>query len=85
MQNARLRRFFPVRSFFHTYSAYGRGGEDALGIYGILDSMPKVRNEPVHHSLTDWARPRSLYGKGGTVEIIGRYHAPACGCSEHEQ
>src|SRR5229473_7558325 len=26
---------------FHTYSAYGRGGEDVLGIYGILDSMPK--------------------------------------------
>src|SRR6202049_4202891 len=24
---------------FHTYSAYSRGGEEVLGIYGILDSM----------------------------------------------
>jgi predicted dithiol-disulfide oxidoreductase (DUF899 family) len=70
---------------FHTYSAYGRGGEDVLGIYAILDSMPKGRNEPVHHSLCDWARPRNMYGKGGTVETSGRYHAPACGCSVHEQ
>ena len=70
---------------FHTYSAYGRGGEDVLGIYGILDSMPKGRNESVHHSLTDWARPRNLYGKGGTVETNGRYHGPGCGCSAHDQ
>ncbi len=39
---------------FHTYSAYGRGGEEVLGIYGILDSMPKGRNETgPNHSLTD--------------------------------
>ena len=70
---------------FHTYSAYGRGGEDVLGIYGILDSMPKGRNESVHHSLTDWARPRNLYGKGGTVETNGRYHGAGCGCSALDQ
>ena len=62
---------------FHTYSAYGRGGEDVLGIYGILDSMPKGRNETgPYHSLGDWARPRNMYGKGGEVEGNGRYHEP---------
>jgi predicted dithiol-disulfide oxidoreductase (DUF899 family) len=69
---------------FHTYSAYGRGGEEVLGIYGILDAMPKGRNENgPHHSLSDWARPRNMYGKGGEVEPNGRYHAPACACSKH--
>jgi hypothetical protein len=49
---------------FHTYSAYGRGGEEVVGIYGILDSMPKGRNETgPNHSLTDWARPHNMYGK----------------------
>jgi len=63
---------------FHTYSAYSRGGENTLGIYGILDSMPKGRNETgPNHSLGDWARPRNMYGKGGEVEGNGRYHAPA--------
>jgi predicted dithiol-disulfide oxidoreductase (DUF899 family) len=62
---------------FHTYSTYGRGSEQFLGIYGILDVMPKGRNEngPTHR-LGDWARPRNMYGKGGTVEPNGRYHAP---------
>jgi predicted dithiol-disulfide oxidoreductase (DUF899 family) len=69
---------------FHTYSAYGRGGEEVLGIYGILDAMPKGRNETgPYRSLGDWARPRNMYGKGGTVEGNGRYHAPACGCPAH--
>lgn len=66
---------------FHTYSAYGRGGEQVLGIYGILDAMPKGRNETgPYHSLVDWARPRNMYGKGGSVEANGRYHSPTCGC-----
>lgn len=69
---------------FHTYSAYGRGGEEVLGIYGILDGTPKGRNETgPYHSLGDWARPRNMYGKGGEVEANGRYHAPSCGCSAH--
>jgi len=69
---------------FHTYSAYGRGGEEVMGIYGVLDAMPKGRNETgPNHSLTDWARPRNMYGKGGEVERNGRYHAPGCGCAMH--
>lgn len=71
---------------FHTYSSYGRGGEEVLGIYGILDAVPKGRNETgPYHSLTDWARPRNMYGKGGDVEVNGRYHAPNCGCPAHSK
>jgi predicted dithiol-disulfide oxidoreductase (DUF899 family) len=63
---------------FHTYSTYGRGSEQFLGIYGILDVMPKGRNENgPNHSLGDWAKPRTMYGQGGTVEPNGRYHAAA--------
>jgi predicted dithiol-disulfide oxidoreductase (DUF899 family) len=70
---------------FHTYSTYGRGGEQFLGIYGYLDVMPKGRNETgPYHSLTDWARPKNMYGKGGMVENNGRYHAPPCACSVHK-
>ena len=69
---------------FHTYSGYGRGGEEVLGIYGILDAMPKGRNETgPYHTLADWARPRTMYGKGGEVEGNGRYHAPSCSCAKH--
>jgi predicted dithiol-disulfide oxidoreductase (DUF899 family) len=71
---------------FHTYSAYGHGDEEVMGIYGVLEAMPKGRNETgPYHSLTDWARPRNMYGKGGIVEANGRYHAPTCGCSAHGQ
>jgi predicted dithiol-disulfide oxidoreductase (DUF899 family) len=70
---------------FHTYSTYGRGGEQFLGIYGYLDVMPKGRNETgPYRSLADWARPRTLYGKGGMVEPNGRYHATGCGCTLHK-
>jgi predicted dithiol-disulfide oxidoreductase (DUF899 family) len=41
---------------FHTYSTFGRGGEQFLGIYGFFDLLPKGREEngPAH-SLPDWA------------------------------
>ncbi|MGA8034328.1 MAG: DUF899 family protein [Candidatus Acidiferrales bacterium] len=41
---------------FHTYSTFGRGGEQFLGIYGFFDLLPKGREEngPTH-SLPDWA------------------------------
>jgi len=73
-----------IGEIFHTYSSYARGGEEILGIYGILDAMPKGRNETgPYHSLADWARPRTMYCKGGTVESNGRYHASSFGCPAH--
>jgi len=69
---------------FHTYSTYGRGGEQFLGAYRFLDVTPKGRNENgPHHSLGDWVRPHNMYGKGGMVEANGRFHAPGCGCAVH--
>ena len=67
-----------------TYATFGRGGEEFLGAYRILDVMPKGRNEngPTH-SLADWVRPRDIYGKGGTVEANGRYHQSECACAVH--
>lgn len=71
---------------YHTYSTFGRGPEPVLGIYGILDMMPKGRNETgPYHTLADWVRLHNAYGKGGTVEGTGRYHEPElehkCGCA----
>jgi predicted dithiol-disulfide oxidoreductase (DUF899 family) len=69
---------------FHTYSTYGRGGEQFLGIYGYFDVTPKGRAENgPFHSLPDWARPHNMYGRGGTVTGMGRYHPADCGCTAH--
>ncbi|WP_028924128.1 DUF899 domain-containing protein [Pseudonocardia acaciae] len=60
---------------FHTYSSFGRGGEELLTTYMFLDLTPKGRDENgPYHSLTDWVRPHDSYGKGGRVEGNGRYH-----------
>jgi predicted dithiol-disulfide oxidoreductase (DUF899 family) len=70
---------------FHTYSTFGRGGEEFLGIYRYLDVMPKGRDERgPYHSLADWVRPRNVYGRDGMVEANGRYHQPACVCQVHQ-
>ena len=70
---------------FHTFSSFARGGEMALATYHLLDITPKGRNETgPHHSLADWVRPHDMYGKGGMVEPIGRYHPPSCGCAVHD-
>src|SRR5437867_11529926 len=69
---------------FHTYSTFGRGGEEFLGAYRYLDVMPKGRDENgPYRTLADWVRPRNMYGKGGMVEANGRYHVPSCACATH--
>src|SRR5262249_42144230 len=69
---------------FHTYSTYGRGGEEFLGAYSYLDVTPKGRDENgPYRSLGDWVRPSNMYGRGGMVEANGRYHQPVCTCSLH--
>lgn len=71
---------------FHTYSTFGRGGEEFLGIYRYLDATPKGRDETGQTgTLADWVRPHDMYGQGGMVEMNGRYHASACGCSAHAE
>jgi predicted dithiol-disulfide oxidoreductase (DUF899 family) len=68
-----------------TYATFGRGGEEFLTAYRILDVMPKGRDENgPYHSLGDWVRPHDRYGRGGMVEPNGRYHAPDCTCTVHK-
>lgn len=69
---------------FHTYSTFGRGGEEFLGPYRYFDMTPNGRAENgPNHSLTDWARPHDMYGKAGMVEGNGRFHSGACRCGVH--
>ncbi|WP_439814158.1 DUF899 domain-containing protein [Zavarzinia sp. CC-PAN008] len=69
---------------FHTYSTFGRGGEQFLGAYAYLDVSPRGRAETgPTGTLADWVRPHDMYGQGGTVEPTGRYHPASCGCASH--
>jgi predicted dithiol-disulfide oxidoreductase (DUF899 family) len=46
---------------FHTYSTYGRGVEVMMGTYGMLDLMPKGRDErDVDHKM-EWVRHHDRY------------------------
>jgi len=47
---------------FHTFSAFGRGGEPLIGAYNFLDYMPKGRNETgPNFNLMDWVRRHDQY------------------------
>ena len=61
---------------FHTYSAYGRGAEEVLGTYMLLDLTPRGRNESPRGNLTDWVRHHDRYDGGGHVAASGRFVAP---------
>jgi predicted dithiol-disulfide oxidoreductase (DUF899 family) len=64
----------PRGEIFHTYSTFGRGGEELLGTYVVLDLMPKGRNETgPSHNLSDWVRHHDRYGASGHVSPVGRW------------
>jgi len=73
---------------YNTYGAYGRGAEEVLSTYMLLDLLPKGREENgPNHNLTDWVRHHDRYGSGGYVDTTGRYQPagptePCCGSSE---
>jgi predicted dithiol-disulfide oxidoreductase (DUF899 family) len=46
---------------FHTYSTFSRGTELAAGTYGVLDMMPKGRNEAPGTNLSNWVRHHDKY------------------------
>jgi predicted dithiol-disulfide oxidoreductase (DUF899 family) len=53
-------------AIYHTYSSFGRGGEDMLGIYRLLDIVPKGRNETgPRGNLSEWVRHHDSYGHPG--------------------
>jgi len=61
-------------AIYHTYSTFGRGAEERLGTYMLLDLTPNGRNENgPNHSLADWVRHHDRYGADGHVSAIGRW------------
>jgi predicted dithiol-disulfide oxidoreductase (DUF899 family) len=63
---------------FHTYSTFGRGAEEILGTYMLLDLTPKGRNEHgPNFNLTDWVRHHDRYDDNGVVDDTGRWRAGA--------
>jgi predicted dithiol-disulfide oxidoreductase (DUF899 family) len=65
---------------FHTYSSFGRGGEDMLGTYRLLDLVPKGRDETgPNRNLSDWVRHHDRYGDRGLVAATGRWVPEASG------
>ncbi len=71
---------------FHTFSAFGRGAEELLGTYVLLDLTAKGRNEQgPNFNLTDWVRHHDRYGAGGHVDATGRYReGQASGCCDSD-
>lgn len=64
----------PSGVIFHTYSQYGRGGEEALGAYMLLDITPNGRNENgPNYNLVDWVKRHDQYAA-----------EPADACCGHE-
>jgi predicted dithiol-disulfide oxidoreductase (DUF899 family) len=47
---------------FHTYSTYGRGVEQLVGTYMILDLVPKGRDEDHLGFTMEWVRHHDRYG-----------------------
>lgn len=46
---------------FHTYSAYARGLDHLLGVYGILDLTPRGRDEDAFRWPMEWVRHHDRY------------------------
>ena len=54
---------------FHTYSVYGRGLEDLMSVYMILDRVPKGRDEAgLPHGMA-WVRHHDRYPESNIVEV----------------
>jgi predicted dithiol-disulfide oxidoreductase (DUF899 family) len=60
---------------FHTYSSYGRGGEDLIGTYMILDRAPLGRNESGEHG--DWMRRHDEYEDAAPAKACHAEAVPA--------
>lgn len=54
---------------FHTYSSYGRGVEQLMGTYRILDVVPKGRDEDGLEYTMQWVRHHDRYEAPATAEV----------------
>lgn len=66
---------------YHTYSTYGRGLEELLGVYGLLDMAPQGRNETGLPWPMAWVRHHDAYedvpANGATNAVAPK---STCGC-----
>ena len=54
---------------FHTYSVYGRGLEDFMSVYAILDRVPKGRDEAgLSHGMA-WVRHHDRYPESNVIGV----------------
>ena len=58
---------------FHTYSAYARGTEVALGTYNYLDLVPKGRDEDGLAFTMSWVRHHDRYDDGYLADASRPY------------
>lgn len=75
---------------FHTYSTYGRGLEEIMSTYRMLDLVPKGRDEDDLEFSMAWVRYHDCYGTNKFADADKPYWpevavaplSPACGCSK---
>jgi len=60
---------------FHTYSSYGRGGEELIGTYMVLDRAPLGRNES--GNMGDWIRRHDEYEDAAPAKACHGEAVPA--------
>lgn len=61
----------PSGQVFHTYSMYGRGLEDLMSVYAILDRVPKGRDEAELPRGMAWVRHHDRYPESNLVGVKG--------------
>jgi predicted dithiol-disulfide oxidoreductase (DUF899 family) len=59
----------PKREIFRTYSSFGRGLEDFMTIYALLDRLPKGRDEAGLPRPMAWVRHHDRYESAKLVEL----------------
>jgi len=70
-------------AIFHTYSAYGRGGDILLGTYNYLDLTPKGRAEEGLTFSMAWVRHHDRYDNNYTVNPAAQYSPPKGSLCSH--
>ena len=73
---------------FHTYSAYARGLDMLMGVYNLLDLVPKGRDEDGLAFSMSWVRHHDRYNDGYTLDPTQPYEAPQTtggNCCSHEE
>ena len=56
-----------AENIFHTYSSYGRGAEETLVTYRLLDMTPKGRDEGPDGNLMTWVKRHDEYASSSSA------------------